>query len=396
MSIPRFNRSMFELAAERYGETYAGSPSVSLSQFVRDGTNLSTNSYSGIAPSTTAGWPISISNYFGLTSPRVWTTQSNNLYPNCAGNKTMLENSRWYAHQFSGYSDSTGYGPLGVGNPSSAAVPEKYVNNVWSTSQNPSVNRNRASAGGLYNNSISVAGANYNTIYQTTELYNGTAWSTTGNIPMSHYGGIGSGPVNGFVSGSGNASMTINTGTGNSYYMYNTGTGSWTTLTNGLNSSAQIASAAWGSAVDLDGLCLAAKDPANQYTNATYRYDHSVQIWNTEGSQLYSSLATLGTSYHMMNAGGGGMAGIVLTPSNGSSGAPYLTQFTSGGARGSRGLTSPTTVKHAGTLGTAYNNNRIAIHSHGGTPSGIGSLFNYATFQMTVPSSASNQLWAAA
>lgn len=386
---------MFELAAERYGETYAGSPSVSLSQFVRDGTNLSTNSFSGIAPSTTAGRSISISNYSGLTSPRVWTTQSNNLYPNCAGNKTMLENSRWYAHQFAGYQDSVPYGPLGAGTPSTMATPEKYVNNVWSTSQNPSVGRNRASSGGLYNNSIIVGGASYNTVYQTTELYNGTAWSTTGNIPMSHYGGIGSGPVNGFLAGSGNASTSVSTLTGNSYYMYNTGTGSWTTLANGLNSTGQVASAAWGSAVNPDGLCLAAKDPANQYVTSTCRYDHSVQLWNYEGTQLYSSLASITTSYYMVNAGGGGMAGIVVTPSQGSAGQPFLTQFTSGSSRGSRTLTAPTTVKNAGTIGTAYNNNRIAIHSHGGTNLTMGSTYSYSTFQMTVPSSSSNQLWGA-
>jgi hypothetical protein len=73
MSIPRFSPSLFDFAAERFGEAYTGSTPVSLGSFIRDGVVLSFSSYSSLPVTTNNfGAGVSTAIFVGMTSLRVW------------------------------------------------------------------------------------------------------------------------------------------------------------------------------------------------------------------------------------------------------------------------------------------------------------------------------------
>lgn len=386
MSIPRFSPSLFDFAAERFGETYAGSPSVSLGSFIRDGVVLSTSSYSGI-PSSTANFGAGVSMYphVGVTSPRVWTTQQVHLYSANNGNKVMTLNSRWYAHCFSGASSLAGASP--------ASTPEKFINNVWSTSQNPSVNRTFALAGGIYNDCITTGGRQLNASVAISESYNGTSWTTRTNHPMSPVGGCSGGSTTDWMAGSGNASANTTTYTGNSFYIWNNS--AWTQTSNSLCSGTNDYAAGWGKPnFGNSGFHHVA---ALTYT---YRYASAANTWSTVGSQLYVPAGNTSTNHTgggvgQTIAGGGGLAGIVCTQTSYTGNGGYFTKYSGRldfSGLGSTSLSNPTMMKNGATIGTPYNNNWYGLLSHGSIYS-YGWITYGSTELIQITSTTTNQVW---
>lgn len=382
MSIPRFSPSFFDMGAERFGETYAGSPSISLGSFIRDGVVLSTSSYSGI-PNSTAAWPQSMANYVGLTSPRVWTTQANHLYTANNGNKVMTLNSRWYAHCFNGGSS------LGSSSPSS--TPEKFINNVWSTSQGPTTVRTLALAGGIYNDSITTGGRNASSGIAVTETYNGTSWTTRLNQLTTSIGGCAAGSTTDFIAGSGNASTSVATSTGRIFYSWNNT--SWTQIANSPCGSFNDFAAGWGKPnFGNSGFHHAGN------SNSVHRYDSAANTWSNVGTLLYQSTGGIGnhgSSQSQTTAGGGGLAGVICTQTSTTANSGIITKYSgrlAGEGLGSTQQTQPSLPKNGGTLGTPYNNNWYTLLSHGSIYS-FGWINYTSTSLLQVTSTTTNQQW---